>query len=58
MAIGDMKKDVFKHEERYLNWKKKVENANIKGVSKKNSNIIKKYIFDVLFEQFFQKKPN
>lgn len=42
-----MKKDIFKHKERFLNWKKKFENKNLEGLSKQNSDLIKKYIFDM-----------
>lgn len=42
-----MKRDIYKHEERYSNWKKKIKDTNIEGISKENSNLIKKYIFDM-----------
>lgn len=42
-----MKKDIFNHKQRYLNWKEKHLNSDIDGVSKKNSDLIKKYVFDM-----------
>ena len=42
-----MKKDIFNHKERYLNWKSKIESSDIKEVSKENSDLIKRYIFDM-----------
>lgn len=42
-----MKIDIYKHKERYLNWKKKFENSDIEDISKNNSDIIKRYIFDM-----------
>lgn len=42
-----MKIDIFKHKERYLKWKKKYEDSDIDAISKENSVIIKKYIFDM-----------
>lgn len=42
-----MRIDIYKHEERYLNWKDKMQKSDIEGISKENSNIIKKYIFDM-----------
>lgn len=40
-----MKIDPYKHKERYLNWKMKVE-SGIPEISRENSDIIKQYIFD------------
>ena len=42
-----MKLDIFKHEQRYLNWKNKYLNLDIEDISKENSDIIKRYIFDM-----------
>jgi len=42
-----MKIDIYKHKERYFNWKKKYEHSNIENISKKNSDTIKKYLFDM-----------
>jgi len=42
-----MKVDVFKHKERYLNWKRKFENSDIEGLTKENSDLVKRYIFDM-----------
>ena len=42
-----MKVDIFKHKERYLNWKNKFENSNIEGLTKENSDLVKRYVFDM-----------
>ena len=42
-----MKVDVFKHKEKYLNWKRRIEKKDIEGISKENSDLIKRYIFDM-----------
>ncbi|MCH7850617.1 MAG: tyrosine-type recombinase/integrase [Nanoarchaeota archaeon] len=42
-----MKIDPYKHRERYLAWKEKVSETGIQEVSKKNSNIIIKYLNDM-----------
>ena len=42
-----MKIDIFKHKERFLNWKKKFEKSNIENLTKENSDLIKRYIFDM-----------
>ena len=42
-----MKIDIYNHKQRYLNWKEKTENSDIEGISKENSDLIKKYIFDM-----------
>jgi len=42
-----MKKDIFKHKEKYLNWKGRIENLDIKDLSKENSDLIKRYISDM-----------
>jgi integrase len=41
-----MKIDPYKHKERYLRWKEKIKNG-IPQVSKENSDLILKYIFDM-----------
>ena len=41
-----MKIDPYKHKERYLNWKKKVE-SGIPEISRENSDIVKQYISDM-----------
>jgi hypothetical protein len=41
-----MKIDPYKHKERYLNWKEKIKDG-IPGISKANSNLILKYVFDM-----------
>jgi len=51
-----MKKDVNFSEAIYDNWKEKVEHSNIKGISKKNSDLIKNYIFDMELGQNVSKK--
>jgi len=42
-----MKIDIYKNKERYLNWKETAQNSDLKGLSKKNSDLIKRYIFDI-----------
>lgn len=42
-----MKIDVFKHKERYLNWKNKFEKSDIDGLTKENSDLVKRYVFDM-----------
>lgn len=42
-----MKLDIYKNKQKYLNWKKKVESSDIKELSKDNSDLIKRYIFDM-----------
>jgi len=43
-----MKLDPWKHKEKYLKWKEKVKREGcIKGISKTNSDLILKYIFDM-----------
>lgn len=42
-----MKIDPYKHEERYLKWKKGVEEKGIPDISKSNSDMILKYIYDM-----------
>lgn len=39
--------DPYKHKERYKTWKSKVETAGIKGISKKNSELVLRYLFDM-----------
>lgn len=41
-----MKIDPYKHKEKYLSWKEKVIDG-IPDISKENSNLILKYIFDM-----------
>ena len=43
-----MKLDPYKHEEKYMKWKKDVEKAGcIEGISKANSDLVMRYIFDM-----------
>lgn len=42
-----MKIDIFKHKERYLNWKEKAQDSQLKGLSKRNSDLVKQYVFDM-----------
>jgi len=42
-----MKIDPYKHKERYLRWKAKVLHEGIIGISKENSDVILRYIFDM-----------
>ena len=42
-----MKKDLNCHEATYLNWKKAVEEEGSEGLSNKNSDLLKKYVFDM-----------
>lgn len=42
-----MKIDPYKHQERYLNWKTKALKEGIKEISKENSDVIMRYIFDM-----------
>ncbi len=42
-----MKIDPYKHKERYLKWKRKVEESGIQGISQENSEIILKYLNDM-----------
>ena len=43
-----MKRDPYKHQEKYLLWKERIDEVGyIEGISKKNSEIILKYIFDM-----------
>jgi len=42
-----MKIDPYKHKERYLNWKKEVEEKGISKISKTNSDLILKYVYDM-----------
>ena len=51
-----MKKDVNFSEAIYDNWKEKIENSDIKGISKKSSDLIKRYIFDMELGQNISKK--
>jgi integrase len=41
-----MKIDPYKHKERYLKWKEKIKNG-IPGISKENSDLILRYVFDM-----------
>jgi integrase len=41
------KKDLFRQESRYKEWKDKVKITGIFGISKENSNLIRDYIFDM-----------
>ncbi len=41
-----MKIDPYKHKERWENWKEKT-NEGIPEISKENSDIIRKYLFDM-----------
>jgi len=41
-----MKRDPYRHKERYLNWKKSIEDG-VPGVSKKNSDLTKRYLHDM-----------
>ncbi len=42
-----IKKDIFGHKERYEKWKEEVKEGGIQNLTKKNSNIIIQYIFDM-----------
>jgi hypothetical protein len=42
-----MQKDIFKHKEKYLNWKNKTEDSVLKGLTKENSDLIKRYLSDM-----------
>lgn len=42
-----MKIDIYKTKERYLNWKKTTQNSNLEGISRENSDLIKRYVFDM-----------
>lgn len=42
-----MKIDTYKHKARYENWKARVKKEGIKELSKKNSDILLRYIFDM-----------
>ncbi len=42
-----MKIDIYKTKERYLNWKKTAQNSNLEGISRENSDLIKRYVFDM-----------
>lgn len=42
-----MKRDVYKHEERYKTWKTEALESGIDGLAKKNSDIIIKYVLDM-----------
>lgn len=42
-----MKIDPYKHKERYLKWKEKYQTLDIENISKENSDLIKRYIFDM-----------
>jgi integrase len=42
-----MKIDPYKHEERYLKWKKEADKNGIKDISKTNSDLILKYLHDM-----------
>lgn len=51
-----MKRDPYKHQEKYQAWKERIDEIGyIEGVSRKNSELILKYIFDMeLGEMFLQ----
>ena len=42
-----MKIDIYNHKNKYLNWKAKIKNSDIEGLKKANSDIIKRYVFDM-----------
>ena len=43
-----MKIDPYKHKERYFRWKENIKQTNqIEGISKANSDLIVRYIFDM-----------
>jgi hypothetical protein len=43
-----MKKiDPYKNEQRYKTWKEKADTKGIQGISKKNSDLILQYLFDM-----------
>lgn len=42
-----MRIDIREHKKLYLNWKAKITNEDIDGISKDNSNLIKRYVFDM-----------
>ncbi len=43
-----MKRDPYKHQEKYQAWKERIDEIGyIEGVSRKNSELILKYIFDM-----------
>ena len=43
-----MKRDPYKHQEKYLLWKERIDEVGyIEGITEKNSAIILKYIFDM-----------
>ena len=42
-----MKIDPYKHKERFLKWKKKIQESGIKDISKINSKYILNYISDM-----------
>jgi len=46
-SIYPVKVDLYKHESRWKNWKSYYLNNDIEDISKKNSNITKKYVFDL-----------
>jgi len=50
-----MKIDPYKHKERYLNWKEKVNERGIPGISKANSDLILRYLYDMaLVKEMFK----
>ena len=42
-----MKIDPYKYKERYISWKEKITKTGISGISKKNSEILLKYLRDM-----------
>ncbi len=42
-----MKQDIYGHEQRYKNWKEIVVKNGIDELTKTNSDILKRYIFDM-----------
>ena len=42
-----MKRDIYKHEERYKTWKTEALELGIDGLTKNNSDIIIKYVLDM-----------
>ena len=54
-----MKRDPYKHKEKYQAWKERIDELGyIEGISKENSDLILKYIFDMELGMNVSKKSS